>query len=109
MIITRTDKDETWFIMKKDQIEIARMCAELVNRHFRGWLLKGSFVLPDYRRQGVFSELWSERLSFVMSKTPRSIEGWCCSENRPLYLAAGFTEMERDGNEALMRKVLKCQ
>ena len=107
VIIVRTKKPETWHSLKKYGVEIGRVCAELTNTHFRSWLLKGGFVLPEYRRQGVFSELWAARLAFVMAHNPRTILGWCWSANRPLFLADGFVEVERDGNETLMSKVIK--
>ena len=110
MIVVRTDGPETWLVMEKDGIEIGRACAELIRPDQRDWLFKGSFILPDYRRQGVYRELWDARLSFVMAQNPRSIEGWSGTGNRSLFIADGFIAVNRNWkhyeDELFMRKIL---
>lgn len=62
-----------------------------------------AWVDPEYRLQGIYRELWKERLDWTMAQDPEGIEGWCWAANKHMLIEAGFEEIEVDGDETLMR------
>jgi GNAT superfamily N-acetyltransferase len=81
------DDDKTWFIATSaDRKTVYGFCAARPAARGRTAYLS-AYVLPDYRRQGVYRQLWDAR----RERFPGPAQATCTAASLPLYLAAGWT------------------
>lgn len=51
---------------------------------------KTDYVMPDYRRKGIYRRLFDERMVQVLELKPKKLSAYCTEKSLPLFLTYGF-------------------
>lgn len=64
----------------------------------RGWIVSDCYVLPEYRRRGVFAKL----LSHVVESFPLPLRATCTNKSVGAFRQAGFKPVRKTTNYTVM-------
>lgn len=85
------DDTKTWYVALNGR-HVAGFCA--ARDDSSRVVLQSAYVLPDYRRQGVYRRLFNARMADFADRTCRAV---ATEASLPVLLAAGFTPVRARG------------
>ncbi|UWZ37800.1 GNAT family N-acetyltransferase [Dactylosporangium roseum] len=92
------EDDKTWFVALADGVVVgfcaARESGSVVT-------LQSAYVVPGYRRSGVYRALFADRLAWLGDRPARAV---CTEASLPAFLDTGFTEARTRGRFTEVRR-----
>lgn len=90
------------FIILKNNMVVGSMTAE--EKDTDAWFLLNGYIIPTYRKQGIYTYLWEYRHNFVLAKEPKIMLGFANDISKKLYIKHKFTLIDLIEDEFVFEK-----